>query len=48
MLELQEKGSETMDATTFRDERLELVFTCCHPALAVEAQVASLLRTLEA
>jgi RNA polymerase sigma-70 factor (ECF subfamily) len=29
-----------------RDERLELVFTCCHPALALEAQVALTLRTL--
>ena len=35
-----------MNATTFRDERLELIFTCCHPALAVEAQVALTLRTL--
>jgi RNA polymerase sigma-70 factor (ECF subfamily) len=35
-----------MEATTFPDERLELVFTCCHPALAVEAQVALTLRTL--
>jgi RNA polymerase sigma-70 factor (ECF subfamily) len=34
------------DASTFRDERLELIFTCCHPALAVEAQVALTLRTL--
>jgi RNA polymerase sigma-70 factor, ECF subfamily len=32
--------------TTFSDERLELVFTCCHPALATEAQVALALRTL--
>jgi RNA polymerase sigma-70 factor (ECF subfamily) len=32
--------------TAFPDERLELVFTCCHPALAVEAQVALTLRTL--
>jgi RNA polymerase sigma-70 factor, ECF subfamily len=31
---------------TFPDERLELIFTCCHPALAVEAQVALTLRTL--
>ena len=31
---------------TFPDERLELVFTCCHPALATEAQVALTLRTL--
>ncbi len=28
------------------DERLRLIFTCCHPALAVEAQVALTLRTL--
>jgi RNA polymerase sigma-70 factor (ECF subfamily) len=32
--------------TTIPDERLELVFTCCHPALALEAQVALTLRTL--
>ena len=35
-----------MDDGTFQDERLELVFTCCHPALATEAQVALTLRTL--
>ncbi len=35
-----------VDATTFKDERLELIFTCCHPALAVDAQVALTLRTL--
>lgn len=28
------------------DERLRLIFTCCHPALAVESQVALTLRTL--
>jgi RNA polymerase sigma-70 factor (ECF subfamily) len=28
------------------DERLELVFTCCHPALSTDAQVALTLRTL--
>jgi RNA polymerase sigma-70 factor (ECF subfamily) len=28
------------------DERLELIFTCCHPALAADAQVALTLRTL--
>jgi RNA polymerase sigma-70 factor (ECF subfamily) len=28
------------------DERLRLIFTCCHPALSVEAQVALALRTL--
>jgi RNA polymerase sigma-70 factor (ECF subfamily) len=35
-----------MEEQTFPDERLELVFTCCHPALALEAQVALTLRTL--
>jgi RNA polymerase sigma-70 factor (ECF subfamily) len=34
------------ETTTFPDERLELVFTCCHPALATDAQVALTLRTL--
>jgi len=34
------------DAATIPDERLELIFTCCHPALAVEAQVALTLRAL--
>src|SRR6185295_11258514 len=28
------------------DDRLRLIFTCCHPALALEAQVALTLRTL--
>jgi len=37
----------SMNTTTmFPDERLELIFTCCHPALAIEAQVALTLRTL--
>jgi RNA polymerase sigma-70 factor (ECF subfamily) len=35
-----------VDKTVFPDERLELVFTCCHPALATDAQVALTLRTL--
>ena len=37
---------DDMEETTFPDERLELVFTCCHPALALEAQVALTLQTL--
>ncbi len=45
--ELRDQGEETMDETaTFPDERLELVFTCCHPALALDAQVGLTLRTL--
>jgi RNA polymerase sigma-70 factor (ECF subfamily) len=35
-----------VDAQTIRDDRLRLIFTCCHPALALEAQVALTLRTL--
>jgi RNA polymerase sigma-70 factor (ECF subfamily) len=34
------------DDSTIEDERLELIFMCCHPALAVEAQVALTLRAL--
>ncbi len=34
------------DSGTFPDERLELIFTCCHPALGLEAQVALTLRAL--
>jgi RNA polymerase sigma-70 factor (ECF subfamily) len=46
-LQLQDSRMEsTTDATDFPDERLELVFTCCHPALAIEGQVALTLRTL--
>ncbi len=37
---------DTMEETTIPDERLELIFTCCHPALALDAQVALTLRTL--
>jgi RNA polymerase sigma-70 factor, ECF subfamily len=36
----------TTGEMTIPDERLELVFTCCHPALASDAQVALTLRTL--
>jgi RNA polymerase sigma-70 factor (ECF subfamily) len=35
-----------LDDSTIPDERLELIFTCCHPALAVDGQVALTLRAL--
>jgi RNA polymerase sigma-70 factor (ECF subfamily) len=41
-----EAVEDEMDETTFPDERLELIFTCCHPALGLEAQVALTLRAL--
>ena len=34
------------DPSEIPDDRLRLIFTCCHPALALEAQVALTLRTL--
>jgi RNA polymerase sigma-70 factor (ECF subfamily) len=46
LLDRQEAVEDEMDPTTFPDERLELIFTCCHPALALEAQVALTLRAL--
>jgi RNA polymerase sigma-70 factor, ECF subfamily len=46
LLDLPASVEDKMDETAFPDERLELVFTCCHPALAVDAQVALTLRTL--
>ena len=41
-----DRAEARMKIATFPDERLELIFTCCHPALSVEAQVALTLRTL--
>ncbi len=46
LLQVPEAVEATMGPTPFPDERLELIFTCCHPALATEAQVALTLRTL--
>jgi RNA polymerase sigma-70 factor (ECF subfamily) len=46
LLEAAETVEREMDEQTFPDERLELIFTCCHPALATEAQIALTLRTL--
>ena len=46
LLDVPEAVEDEMDETEIPDERLELVFTCCHPALALDAQVALTLRTL--
>jgi RNA polymerase sigma-70 factor (ECF subfamily) len=42
------ENSDAFDLTAmnYPDDRLRLIFTCCHPALNVEAQVALTLRTL--
>jgi RNA polymerase sigma-70 factor (ECF subfamily) len=41
-----ETEDDEKEDTMFEDERLELIFTCCHPALALDSQVALTLRTL--
>jgi RNA polymerase sigma-70 factor, ECF subfamily len=46
LLDVPEAVEDAVDETTIPDERLELIFTCCHPALALDAQVALTLRTL--
>jgi RNA polymerase sigma-70 factor (ECF subfamily) len=46
LLEAAETTVDEIEDTAIPDERLELVFTCCHPALATDAQVALTLRTL--
>jgi RNA polymerase sigma-70 factor (ECF subfamily) len=45
-LDVRVAVEDEIPAQTFPDERLELVFTCCHPSLATDAQVALTLRTL--
>ncbi|HEY8238228.1 MAG TPA: RNA polymerase sigma factor [Candidatus Limnocylindrales bacterium] len=40
------RGGEEAPATDGIDDRLRLIFTCCHPALAPDARVALTLRTL--
>ena len=43
---LEEIADEAEADDAVPDDRLRLIFTCCHPALALEAQVALSLRTL--
>jgi RNA polymerase sigma-70 factor (ECF subfamily) len=40
------QDSSNADTSEIPDDRLRLIFTCCHPALAPEAQIALTLRTL--
>jgi RNA polymerase sigma-70 factor (ECF subfamily) len=46
LLEVPQAAEDMVQETPFADERLELLFTCCHPALATDAQVALTLRAL--
>src|SRR5579864_8972391 len=43
---LETTNEPDYETTEIPDDRLRLIFTCCHPALAPEAQVALTLRTL--
>src|SRR6266568_2992144 len=45
LMELEQE-EDSVDAGEIPDERLKLIFTCCHPALSKEAQVALTLHTL--
>ncbi|GAC1473914.1 MAG: RNA polymerase sigma factor [Ktedonobacteraceae bacterium] len=44
--ELEQQGETGSSNDAFPDERLKLIFTCCHPALSLEARVALTLHTL--
>lgn len=46
LLRADEGRPDLLDPPAVPDERLRLIFTCCHPALALEAQIALTLRTL--
>src|SRR5437660_5077984 len=46
-IELNASSPDEVDVTsTFDDDMLRLIFTCCHPAFAAEVQVALTLRTV--
>jgi RNA polymerase sigma-70 factor (ECF subfamily) len=45
-LETEHESVELSEAPTIEDDRLRLIFTCCHPALDVPSRVALTLRTL--
>jgi RNA polymerase sigma-70 factor, ECF subfamily len=44
LLPVPDAVMDEFDDTVIRDERLELIFTCCHPSLPLEGQVALTLR----
>jgi RNA polymerase sigma-70 factor (ECF subfamily) len=46
LAELESLGGDETDVSGIPDDRLRLIFTCCHPALRMEAQVALTLKTL--
>src|SRR2546423_1042679 len=45
-LEAVPEDDDDVDEATIPDERLSLIFACCHPALALETRIALTLRSL--
>lgn len=46
LIDLDNMTSEEREMETIPDKRLEMIFTCCHPALAKKTKIALTLRTL--
>ena len=46
LADLEASAEEEPEEDVLQDDRLRLIFTCCHPSLALEAQVALTLRTV--
>ena len=46
LVRFEDDHDEDADETALHDDRLRLIFTCCHPALSVEGRTALTLRTL--
>lgn len=46
LAELEALGGDESDVSAIPDDRLRLIFTCCHPALPMDARVALTLKTL--
>jgi RNA polymerase sigma-70 factor (ECF subfamily) len=45
-VEIEQADPELEPAPGFRDDRLELIFACCHPSLSTDKQIALTLRTV--
>jgi len=46
LMDLENQFDEDVDVTVIPDKRLEMIFTCCHPALEEKTRIALTLRTL--
>jgi RNA polymerase sigma-70 factor, ECF subfamily len=46
LIDVEQNSADALDDTAIPDERLQLIFTCCHPALDEKTRIALTLRTL--